>query len=453
MPSPFQNIPPEILADETEAPPLRRLQSPAERFRTGASERDAESPFDETAPLPQPGLNAPDERADSELEPPARSMPASHAPAAGAPATNAPDPFERLPNGRVRAEARARPARGADSRRARRRLKQHAPHYHEKKPHAVAHKPVKPGAAAPPSAWDTAAQNSMARAALARKKGRVRRIVGRAALAGTVLLSVWGLGTALTAPQFEVDRVEITGTRGAPPAKVKALAGELIGRNVFRAPRARLETQLKAVPIVADARIARGWSWPPHMKVQITERQPILQVGAGTTWWVVDAQGVAFRRADRKDSGLDMLTSPELQPATGKALPAAQWKRARQLEAALSADNALVARQSGEGMSEGAGAGKFWDLRRVYLDENSAAALRISDKGALKRHGETLIRLGEEGWAAKLKQARLALAFFERTGREASELDLVSSEHPRWKPKQRTPDDSAETQGLNTSQD
>ena len=430
--SPFQNIPPEAAADEAPMPPLRRLQSPAERFRAGENARDAElsadelSPFDEPSSAPQPELDA--ASADAELEPPA---------------TNAPDPFERLPQARP-----PRSARGADARRTRRRVKPHAPHFHQKKPHAVAHKPIKPGAQAePPSQWDAAAQNSMARAALARKKARARRIFGRVALAGGVLLSVWALGTALTAPQFNVSRVEITGTRAAPPPKVRSLASELIGQNVFRAPKSRIEAQLDAIPIVADAHIARAWSWPPHMKVQIAERQPILQVGAGANWWVVDAQGVAFRRADRNDSALDRLTSPVLQPATGKALPAAQWKRARQLEEALAADNALVAREIGS-----ANDGKFWDLRRVYLDENSAVSLRISDKGTLKQHGETLIRLGEEGWPQKLKQARMALAFFERTGRKASELDLVSSEHPRWRPKvQETSDDSGKSQMLDST--
>ena len=100
------------------------------------------------------------------------------------------------------------------------------------------------------------------------------------------------------------------------------------------------------------------------------------------------------------------------------------------------------------------GAGKFWDLRRVYLDENSAAALRISGKGALKQHGETLIRLGEEGWPEKLKQARMALAFFERTGRKARELDLVSSDHPRWSPKEQAPSaDAGEPQELDATND
>ena len=83
---------------------------------------------------------------------------------------------------------------------------------------------------------------------------------------------------------------------------------------------------------------------------------------------------------------------------------------------------------------------KFWDLRRIYLDKNGAASLRVGAEGALKTHAELLIRLGEEDWLAKLKQARLALAYFERTGRKASELDLVSGEHPRWSPQEPQPE-------------
>ncbi len=445
--SPFQNTSPETAVDDAETPSFRRLQSPDERFRAGEVARDATetSPFDEPL-LQQSDIGQSDVRhsdiepsgADAELEPP----------------SSAPDPFERLPQPGTEPQGK----RGAQTRRARRRLKQHAPHYHEKKPHAVAHKPIKSGAQAePPDEWDKAAQNSMAKAALARRKNRVRCIVGRIVLASGVLLALWGVGTALTAPQFNVNRVEITGTQRTPSKPLQALATQLVGQNVFRASKARVESEIEAIPTVADVHITRAWSWPPHMKMQVTERQPLLQVGAGTNWWVADAQGVAFRRADRNDSHLYMLTSPQLQPVIGKALPAAQWKHARELEAALAADNALVARENGglaNGSANDSGAGKFWDLRRVYLDENSAAALRISDKGSLKQHGETLVRLGEEGWPEKLKQARVALAFFERTGRKVSELDLVSSEHPRWRPKAEKPTDkSADAQELKTTED
>ena len=434
--SPFQNSSLETAENDDQTPRFRRLQSPAERFRAGEIAREVEDlSSDETGTQSFDEIEQP----DAELEPPD---------AATATAATAPDPFEHPSGVRPREEARAR--RGAETRRARRRLKQHAPHFHEKKPHAVSHKPIKEGAPAEPqNDWDKAAQNSMARAALARKKSRVRRILSRILLASGVLLATWAGATALTAPQFNVDRVEITGAQRTPPEKVRALAGQLVGQNVFRAPRGSVEQQIEAIPVVASAQISRVWSWPPHMKVQIAERQPLLQVGSGTTWWVADAQGVPFRRADRNDSHLDMLTSPLLQPATGKPLPATQWKSARQLEAAIAADNALVAGEKGA-----TGNGKFWDLRRIYLDKDGAAALRISDKGSLKAHGETLVRLGDEGWPEKLKQARVALAFFERTGRKASEVDLVSSQHPRWRPKaEPTPEKSSESSETERSED
>ena len=432
--SPFQNVSPATdpnAADpQLQTPPVRRLQSPAERFGAEQVARDSGadaevSPFDSSYDDGDDGSS----QGDAELKPPRE----------GARAV-APDPFQRLPRA---SEARAgrsgrigRGERGAETRRARRRIKPHAPHYHRKKPHAVAHKPIKSAPEnAPQNEWDKAAQNSMARAALARKRGRVRRIVGRVIIASGVLLMTWSGAMALTAPQFAVKDVAVSGLKTTSPQQVSALTSRLIGQNIFRAPRAQVAREVEAIPTVASARVERAWTWPPHIKVEVTERQPILQIGAGTTWWVADAQGVAFRRANRDDSALDKLAAPQLQPVTGKALPAAPWKRARELEMAIAADNALAARENAGSSRAESKQNKFWDLRRVYLDKDGAASLRVSGQGTLKSHGELLIRLGEESWPAKLKQARMALAFFERTGNQASELDLVSSDHPRWRPK------------------
>lgn len=432
--SPSQNT--SSAAESSPAPPVRRLQSPAERFRAGEIARDEESlevsPFDN--PANENGRTAGGRtdvgRADAELEPQPQDA----------------DPFQPLPRAE-NAPARNE-MRGAQTRRARRTLQPHAPHHHEKKQRAVGHKPINAAPEhEPQNDWDRAAQNSMARAALARRKNRMRRVIGKMLIATSVLVAVWAVGTALTAPQFEVKNVEVSGLQATPRAQVEKIVGDLIGKNVFRAPRAQVESALEALPTVKTVRVQRAWSWPPHMNARIVERQPILQVGAGTTWWVADAQGVAFRRADRRDSDLQMLTSEQFHPIIGKPLPAAPWKRARELAGALNADNAAIARENG-----GSKQSKFWDLRRVYLDKNGAAALRVSAQGALKQHGEMLIRLGEEGWPAKLKQARVALAYFERTGRKASELDLVSGDHPRWRPK--TEGETEKTaEAENTNQD
>ncbi len=436
--SPFQNNPPEI--DMSDVAPLaeRRLKTPAERFRAGEVARDLDSDASQSSFDALPNIIPDASGEDAELEPPREQRT---------------DLFQPLPrDASAQSAPPSRKYRGAQSRRARRQLEPHAPHHHEKKPHTVAHTPIHPapgGETGPQNDWDRAAQNSMARAALARKRARMRRFVGRVLLVGVLGLAGWGAVTALTAPQFEVAKVEVSGLRETPSAPVEALAQKLIGKNIFRAPRAQVEAAIAAIPTIKSAHIERAWTWPPHMRATIVERQPILQVGYGTTWWVADAQGVAFRRANRNDSALDRLTSDQFKPQTGKPLPADTWKRARELASALDADNALAAKEKG-----GANGDKYWSLRRVYLDKDGAAALRLGDSGNLKAHSEMLIRLGEEDWPAKLKQARVALAYFDRTGRQASELDLVSSEHPRWSPKVEGEKSDAETvNGEATSQD
>ena len=338
-----------------------------------------------------------------------------------APTETAPDPLVPLPKAPVPGGKTRRPSR--------RQARSRAPRHHEKRPHTVEYRAVNPAPEAQPepNRWDQAAQNSMARALLARKRCRTRFIIGRIALATLTLLGVWGIATALTAPQFEIKGVEVRGLQTTPAAKVEALTAKLVGQNIFRAPVGSLEKAVAALPTVAAANVKREWSWPPRLDLIVTERQPILRVGAGQNWWVADATGVPFRRAQSADDALYALTAPQLQPSTGKALPAKEWARARELVGALQTDNALAAHSAPEE--------KFWQLRRLYLDRDGAASIRVSGAGALKAHRELLIRLGEDDWPAKLASARVALAYFQRTGRRADELDLVSLDHPRWRPR------------------
>ena len=373
-----------------QTPPVRRLQSPAERFGPPSVEIDANLSAPHAIPIEPSGTEPQNEAT--------------------------PDPFQPLPDAR-RPVSRPAPR----SRAARRVPKPHAPRVHEKRPHQVAHLQINPSPA--PDSHDEKARNSMARALITRKKARVRRIVRRVLGVAAILFVAQCAVAALTAPQFQVKAVEVRGLSETPAAPVEKLAATLVGQNVFRAPRAALLRKVEAIPTVAHAQLVRSWQWPPQMRLEVTERQPILRVGAGNSWWVADAQGVPYRRAHKGDESLYALAAPQFAPQTGKALPAADWKRARELTLALQSDNALAKQNS-------SGAPQFWQLRRLYLDRDGFAAVRVSG-GA---HRELLIRLGEEDWASKLAQARVALAYFERTGQRARELDLVSGEHPRWRP-------------------
>ena len=434
--------------------PARRLQSPAERFAPPAPDEDA----------------APD------------SMPTEPD------ASIAPDPFQPLPD----APSKSSPARANRAKTARRAPKPHAPRHHEKRPHQVAHLPVKP---APVAASQRPAEpNAMTRALVARRRARMRHFMTRILGVALFLFVAQCIAAALTAPQFQIKRVEKSGLQSTPAAVVEQLAAPLVGQNIFRARGAALAQKVEALPTVARARVVRPLQWPPHLRLQITERQPFVRVGAGQNWWVADAGGVPFRRATDKDETLYALTAPQFAPQIGKVLPPAPWARARELVLALQADNALAASANaptnagatnigagatnigagatnigagatnigagatniGAGATNiGAGATNiaanaasdgapvptaasnappFWQLRRLYLDRDGFAAVRVSGAGALAAQRELLIRLGEEDWPAKLAQARVALAYFGRTGQRAKELDLVSGEHPRWQP-------------------
>lgn len=419
-----------------QTPPARRLRSPAERF--GTPELQLEIDFD--APVPaNPRRPAAVPASDAARPPAARAISiepvepteVNAASEAETVVESDPDPFQPLPDAPPHAPRRARNRVGrriANPRpntarvTAARPAKPHAPRAHKKRPHQVAHLPVNPAPA--PSAEKT---NAMTRALIARKRARVRRIVARVLGVALVLFVAQCAIAALTAPQFGIKSVEVRGLDETPTATVEELSSTLVGQNIFRAPVASVAQKVEALPTVAEARIVRSLQWPPHLRLEVTERQPILRVGAGENWWVADAQGVPYRRARRGDEALYALTAPQFAPQTGKALPAADWKRARELARALEGDNALVARKT-------PGAPQFWRLRRIYLDRDGFAAVRVSGGGKLGAHRELLIRLGEEAWPAKLAQARVALTYFERTGQRARELDLVSGEHPRWCP-------------------
>lgn len=240
---------------------------------------------------------------------------------------------------------------------------------------------------------------------------------------------------ALTAPQFEIKSVSITGVGVTPQVQLHTLAHKLQGQNFFRVNRKATEKAVEAIPTVAAAHVVRLPSWPPKVQLRIEERQPVLQVGAGNEWWVVDAQGVPFRRATAEDDHLYQVVAPEFRPheniKMGVKLEARAWRAAFSLNEALRSDNRLATGQESDSDGENK---SYWQLRRIYFDKDGLASLRLTGRGDLAHHNELLLRLGDDRWADKLARARVALSYFEKTGRRAQELDLVSLERPVWLP-------------------
>lgn len=287
----------------------------------------------------------------------------------------------------------------------------------------------------------------------------------RAALAIVCLCVAQGVLLALTAPQFRLQSFQISGLAETPEIQVDAIASQLVGQNVVRARISSVEQELKNLPTVSDAVITRQVAWPPRASVIVTERLPMVKVGAGNLWWVVDGSGVPFRRARKEDAGDKALQAvtitlnrngDTLVPVAGKPLQPSEWRRVSTLVAALREDN-----RAGN---------PAWRLRRVQFDRFGAASLRVlldspqiatpipvtgpeafdgtagegrvisrvesaAPAGNTGGQRELWLRLGDNQWPEKLVRARLAMAYFDKTGRQAAILDMGTLGREVWTPR------------------
>jgi hypothetical protein len=285
----------------------------------------------------------------------------------------------------------------------------------------------------------------------ARQRGRKRRRGGAAVgppawkrvrrLVGFLLIVAWvEVGAAaLTTKHFAVDGVEMSGMEITPAQALQPVAASLVGQNWIRAKTHPAELEAEKIPTVRDAKVTRVWDqWPPRLALQIQEREPFARVGGGNHWWVVDRAGVAFRAATKTDDHLYAVTASALPGDTievGETLPPKLWSSVVKLADVL---------------SKQAEQGQKWALRRTYIDKFGFASLRLEGG----THDEMLVRLGAGRWAEKLERARLALAYFDATGKEASALNLVSFSMPTWTPRvQATPSPEAGISGENSTPD
>ena len=225
----------------------------------------------------------------------------------------------------------------------------------------------------------------------------------------------WLTHFVLTAPEFQVAAVTVSGVGITSDSAVERAQKQLVGQNWILAKPEAARKKLAAVTTVKDVIVTRSLHWPPQMHIHVQERTPFVRVGEGNDWWVVDESGMPFRRANQSDEHLFALTGPKLKPIFGKPLPSNEWQPGVRLIRALNASNSNSQK---------------WALRRVYLDKNGFASLRL--QGGM--HNELLVRLGGDRWEEKLQRTRLALQYFERTGRRAMSLNLVSYNMPQWTP-------------------
>lgn len=255
--------------------------------------------------------------------------------------------------------------------------------------------------------------------ALARIRAKRRTFWKRVGMVVLAFAVAGASGAALYAPQMNIEKVEISGLHATAPVLAKPIAGRLIGHNVIRADKKGVARSMERLPTVASARVVMHPEWPPRVEVQVVERKPMMRVGVGGAWWVADKAGTPYRTANAHDKSLPALTWGE-PIETFKPLNPKRWTEAMRLAQAVEANLGQT------GMTSLA------DIRSMQLDANGDASMVLASQGGAP---ELTLRLGNDEWDEKLAKARTARLYLARTHRQAAELNLISLDLPRWKPR------------------
>lgn len=139
-----------------------------------------------------------------------------------------------------------------------------------------------------------------------RKKPNVRLLCGVLCMSAIVAL---GASFALQAPMFVVRQVEIRGVRYADRARVKAVAGQCLGRNIFALRKERIASGIRQMLQVEDVRIGRDL--PGSVWVRVIERKPAAALLIADGYALLQNDGLAFHRVGRLPRGIPELDVPQ----------------------------------------------------------------------------------------------------------------------------------------------
>ena len=104
-----------------------------------------------------------------------------------------------------------------------------------------------------------------------------------------IIILVLTMYAFLNSSYFVLDQLEWVGLAFLSPSDL--LDQSLLPQgNVFRIDTHALEAEISAYVWVKKAHVT--WSWPNHLTVEITEREPVALVVSNDSWFVLDKDGV-----------------------------------------------------------------------------------------------------------------------------------------------------------------
>jgi cell division septal protein FtsQ len=159
-----------------------------------------------------------------------------------------------------------------------------------------------------------------------RRQPRVRRASAglsptRAAAILAMLITAGAIYGLAATSAFGFQRLEVNGTTLTAEDAIRAKVGLDPGTNLVGLATEPIEVRLRQLPTVGDVNVVVGL--PDVLRVDVTERRPIVVWAAGDRRFAVDAGGLLFADVTTDPTGLTNgmpVVSDERASATGLAV-------------------------------------------------------------------------------------------------------------------------------------
>ncbi|MFX4261421.1 cell division protein FtsQ/DivIB [Pelotomaculum propionicicum] len=124
-----------------------------------------------------------------------------------------------------------------------------------------------------------------------------------------ILVLVTGF-VLLSSPVFEVRRVLVRGNYYLSEEMILSVADVGLGVNIFKLKMADVSSNLKQVPMIKEAQVAR--SLPSSVVISVVERVPLGLLPSKEGFIEVDEEGVYLARAGAGTPGLPVITGVQV---------------------------------------------------------------------------------------------------------------------------------------------
>ncbi len=165
---------------------------------------------------------------------------------------------------------------------------------------------------------------------------RIRRSIVSALMVGALAVSVWAVSALARSEIFRLERIVVSGTRHLTADEVRALAQVPDGSTLFTISTRRIERAVATSPWVEE--VAASREFPHGLRVNVTERVPVIVVDAGgKDLWVVSRDGRWLGERSAVESGVPVVRDVERPVARpGRRVEAPEILNAASLASALS---------------------------------------------------------------------------------------------------------------------